>query len=228
MCKRIFDFICSLGCLIVLSPILFIFILLIWLEDRKSPFYIAPRVGLNGKMFKIIKLRTMVIDAEKYGVHSTAADDKRITRVGKILRKYKLDEMLQLVNVVKGEMSMVGPRPQVAWAVELYSEEEKKVLLNMRPGITDEASIKFRNEGEILKGSSDPDRDYFKKIHPEKMRLSMAYAKNMSLAVDLKILFRTFLCIFIKIYHDGRRKTSHMPTVTSLLFQVSVSGSMRA
>ena len=198
MCKRIFDFICSLGCLIVLSPILFISILLIWLEDRKSPFYIAPRVGLNGKMFKIIKLRTMVIDAEKYGVHSTAADDKRITRVGKILRKYKLDEMLQLVNVVKGEMSMVGPRPQVVWAVELYSEEEKKVLLNMRPGITDEASIKFRNEGEILKGSSDPDRDYFKKIHPEKMRLSMAYAKNMSLGVDLKILFRTFLCIFIK------------------------------
>ena len=198
MCKRIFDFICSLGCLIVLSPILFIFILLIWLEDRKSPFYIAPRIGLNGKMFKIIKLRTMVIDAEKYGVHSTAADDKRITRVGKILRKYKLDEMLQLVNVVKGEMSMVGPRPQVAWAVELYSEEEKKVLLNMRPGITDEASIKFRNEGEILKGSSDPDKDYFKKIHPEKMRLSMAYAKNMSLGVDIKILFRTLLYIFIK------------------------------
>ena len=198
MCKRIFDFICSLGCLIVLSPILFISILLIWLEDRKSPFYIAPRVGLNGKMFKIIKLRTMVIDAEKYGIHSTADDDNRITRVGKTLRKYKLDEMLQLVNVVKGEMSMVGPRPQVAWAVESYSEEEKKVLLNMRPGITDEASIKFRNEGEILKGSSDPDKDYFKKIHPEKMKLSMAYAKNMSLAVDLKILFRTFLCIFIK------------------------------
>ena len=198
MCKRIFDFICSLGCLIVLSPILFISILLIWLEDRKSPFYIAPRIGLNGKMFKIIKLRTMVIDAEKYGVHSTASDDNRITRVGKILRKYKLDEMLQLVNVVKGEMSMVGPRPQVAWAVESYSEEEKKVLLNMRPGITDEASIKFRNEGEILKGSSDPDKDYFKKIHPEKMRLSMAYAKNMSLGFDLKILFRTFLCIFIK------------------------------
>ena len=198
MCKRIFDFICSLGCIIVLSPIIFISILLIWLEDRKSPFYIAPRVGLNGKMFKIIKLRTMVIDAEKYGVYSTAADDNRITRVGKILRKYKLDEMLQLVNVVKGEMSMVGPRPQVAWAVKLYSEEEKKVLLKMRPGITDEASIKFRNEGEILKGSSDPDKDYFKKIHPEKMRLSMAYAKNMSLGVDLKILFRTFLCIFIK------------------------------
>ena len=198
MCKRIFDFICSLGCLIVLSPILFISILLIWLEDRKSPFYIAPRVGLNGKMFKIIKLRTMVIDAEKYGIHSTAADDNRITRVGKTLRKYKLDEILQLFNVIKGEMSMVGPRPQVAWAVESYSEEEKKVLLNMRPGITDEASIKFRNEGEILKGSSDPDKDYFKKIHPEKMRLSMAYAKNMSLAVDLKILFRTFLCIFIK------------------------------
>ena len=198
MCKRIFDFICSLGFIIVLSPIIFISILLIWLEDRKSPFYIAPRVGLNGKMFKIIKLRTMVIDAEKYGVHSTAADDKRITRVGKILRKYKLDEMLQLVNVVKGEMSMVGPRPQVAWAVESYSEEEKKVLLNMRPGITDEASIKFRNEGEILKGSSDPDKDYFKKIHPEKMRLSMAYAKKMSLGFDLKILFRTFLCIFIK------------------------------
>ena len=198
MCKRIFDFICSLGCLIVLSPILFISILLIWLEDRKSPFYIAPRVGLNGKMFKIIKLRTMVIDAEKYGVYSTTADDNRITRVGKILRKYKLDEMLQLINVVKGEMSMVGPRPQVAWAVESYSEEEKKVLLNMRPGITDEASIKFRNEEEILKGSSDPDKDYFKKIHPEKIRLSMAYAKNMSLGVDLKILFRTFLCIFIK------------------------------
>ena len=198
MCKRIFDFICSLGCLIVLSPILFISILLIWLEDRKSPFYIAPRVGLNGKMFKIIKLRTMVIDAEKYDVHSTAADDNRITRVGKSLRKYKLDEILQLVNVVKGEMSMVGPRPQVAWAVELYSEEEKQVLLNMRPGITDEASIKFRNEEEILKGSSDPDKDYFKKIHPEKMRLSMAYAKKMSLGVDLKILFRTFLCIFIK------------------------------
>ncbi|MEW6409354.1 MAG: sugar transferase [Nitrospirota bacterium] len=169
--------------------------ILIKKEDKGPVFYRGVRVGRYGKSFMIFKFRTMVINAEKIGGSSTADDDPRITRIGKFLRRYKLDELPQLINVLKGEMSLVGPRPQVPWAVELYSEEEK-LLLSIRPGITDYASIKFKNESEILKGSTEPDKDYLEKIAPEKLRLGLEYVKKKSLWVDLKIIFATIKALF--------------------------------
>ncbi|MBC8489109.1 MAG: sugar transferase [Bacteroidetes bacterium] len=194
MSKSIFDFIFSLIGLIVLSPILFLFILLIWLQDRHSPFYIAPRVGKNGKIFKIIKLRTMIIDADKYGVDSTSSDDTRITKVGHIIRKYKLDEFSQLWNVFIGQMSLVGPRPQVKRDVDNYTVSEKD-LLNVFPGITDFSSIVFADEGEILSNSQDPDLDYNQLIRPWKSRLALFYIKNQSMLLDVKLILLTIISI---------------------------------
>jgi lipopolysaccharide/colanic/teichoic acid biosynthesis glycosyltransferase len=142
----------------------------------------------------MLKFRTMVVNADKIGGSSTPDDDQRITRVGRFLRRYKLDELPQLINVVRGEMSLVGPRPQVKWAVDLYTPEERRVL-TVKPGITDYASLRFPNEGEILKGSTDPDRDYMEKIHPEKMRLSLEYIELRSMRVDIGIIFQTLLAI---------------------------------
>lgn len=139
----------------------------------------------------------MVVDAEKMGSSSTANDDPRITNIGRFLRKYKLDELPQLINVLKGDMSLVGPRPQVRWAVDLYTEEEK-TLLNVRPGITDYASLRFPNEGELLRGSIYPDRDYMEKIHPEKMQLSIKYINNMSLKTDLRIILMTIKTLLFR------------------------------
>jgi lipopolysaccharide/colanic/teichoic acid biosynthesis glycosyltransferase len=141
------------------------------------------------------KFRTMVLDADKLGGSSTPDNDPRITSVGKFLRRFKLDELPQLANVIKGEMSLVGPRPQVQWAVELYSAEERQVL-TVLPGITDYASVRFPNEGELLKGSSNPDRDYMEKIHPEKMRLSLEYVRNRSFLTDCKVIAETILAVF--------------------------------
>jgi lipopolysaccharide/colanic/teichoic acid biosynthesis glycosyltransferase len=139
----------------------------------------------------------MVVDAERLGSASTPGDDFRVTRVGDLLRQYKLDELPQLINVVRGEMSLVGPRPQVLWAVDRYTEAEKRIL-NVRPGITDAASIRFRNEGEILRGSADPDKDYFEKIHPEKMRLSLEYVRTQSFGLDCKILWQTIAAVLVR------------------------------
>jgi len=179
------------------TPILLILAILIKREDGGPVFYRGVRVGLHGNPFRIFKFRTMVVNAEKIGGSSTADDDPRITKIGKFIRKYKLDELPQLINVLKGEMSFVGPRPQVQWAVELYNEEEK-ILLSVRPGITDYASLKFKNEAEILKGSSNPDKDYLEKIAPEKTRLGLEYVRNSSLLLDVKIIFITIRAIFVK------------------------------
>ena len=149
---------------------------------------------MNGARFKMNKFRTMVINADKIGGSSTPEDDPRITRVGRFLRRYKLDELPQLINVFKGEMSFVGPRPQVKWAVDLYTPAER-LILTVRPGITDYASLRFPNEGEILKGSTDPDKDYMVKIHPEKMRLSLEYVRTRSMGLDIKIIFQTLAAI---------------------------------
>lgn len=174
-----------------MAPFLLVTSVLIKREDGGPIFYKGVRIGRFGKTFKMLKFRTMVTNAEQVGGTSTPEDDPRITRIGKFLRRYKLDELPQLINVLTGDMSFIGPRPQVPWAVELYSPEEKKVLLAIRPGISDYASIKFRNEGEILRGSKDPDKDYMEKIHPEKMRLAMKYAENASFKNDIEILFKT-------------------------------------
>jgi lipopolysaccharide/colanic/teichoic acid biosynthesis glycosyltransferase len=138
----------------------------------------------------------MVVNAETLGSVSTAEDDCRITRVGRILRKLKLDELPQLLNVLRGDMSLVGPRPQVLWAVEQYTAEERTIL-RVRPGITDPASVRFRNESEILRGSADPDKDYFEKIHPEKMRLSIEYVREQSFLLDCKIIVQTLLVVVV-------------------------------
>jgi len=193
--KHLFDFVSSLLGLAFFSLPILLISLLIKSEDGGPIFYRGVRVGRHGKQFRIFKFRTMVVDAEKMGASSTPEDDPRITKIGKFLRRYKLDEIPQLINVLKGEMSFVGPRPQVPWAVQLYNEEEKK-LLSVRPGITDYASIKFRNEGEILKNSKDPDRDYLEKIAPEKLNLGLEYVKNNNVWVDIKIIISTIRTIF--------------------------------
>ena len=192
--KKLFDFTLALIGLIVLSPLLVIMTIAIWLQDFKSPFYISYRVGKDEKIFKIIKLRSMVIGADKKGIDSTSVNDTRITRVGKIVRKYKLDEISQLVNVLKGDMSLVGPRPNVKRETDIYTTEEKK-LLEVKPGITDFASIVFADEGVILANQSDPDIAYNQLIRPGKSKLGLFYVKNQSLFLDLQILVLTLLTI---------------------------------
>jgi lipopolysaccharide/colanic/teichoic acid biosynthesis glycosyltransferase len=193
--KRAFDATAAGIGLIVLSPVLAFITLRIKTGSPGPILYRGKRVGLNGETFDMLKFRTMVINADQIGGSSTPEDDPRITSVGKMLRRYKLDELPQLINVLKGDMSFVGPRPQVKWAVDLYTPEEREIL-KVRPGITDEASLKFSNEAEILKGSKDPDKDYIEKIHPEKMRLSLEYVRSRSFSGDLSIIARTAGAIF--------------------------------
>ena len=192
--KRLFDILGSALGLCLLCPILLWVAWKIRRADKSPVFYRAIRVGRYGKPFRMFKFRTMVVDAERIGPSATSDDDQRITKVGKVLRKYKLDELSQLINVLVGDMSMVGPRPQVKWAVDLYSKEEK-VILNIRPGITDYASLIFSNEGEILNGSKNPDQDYLEKIHPIKTNLAMKYVQNHSLLVDIKIILKTIAVV---------------------------------
>jgi lipopolysaccharide/colanic/teichoic acid biosynthesis glycosyltransferase len=194
--KRLFDVLSSAMGLVVLAPVLAAVALAIKMESRGPVFYRGVRAGRHGKPFRIFKFRTMVVNAEALGSASTAEDDRRITRVGRILRKMKLDELPQLLNVLRGEMSLVGPRPQVTWAVEQYTAEERTIL-KVRPGITDPASVRFRNESEILRGSADPDKDYFEKIHPEKMRLSIEYVRKQSFLLDCKILLQTMMVVVV-------------------------------
>jgi lipopolysaccharide/colanic/teichoic acid biosynthesis glycosyltransferase len=188
--KRLFDILSSCAGLVLLSPILLFLSIAIKRHDKGPVLYRGVRVGRGGVLFKMFKFRTMVVNAEQLGGSSTADDDRRITTIGRFMRKYKLDELPQLINILRGEMSFVGPRPQVTWAVELYNTDQMR-LLSVRPGITDYASIKFRNEGELLKGSEDPDRDYLAKIAPEKLRLGLEYVDKMSLITDLRIILAT-------------------------------------
>ncbi|SRR6266550_3401984 len=195
MAKQAFDAVFSFIGLLLLSPLLLVIAVLIKLDSLGPVFYKGARVGLHNSPFKMYKFRTMIINADRIGGSSTPDDDPRLTRMGRFLRKYKLDEFPQLINVLKGEMSLVGPRPQVQWAVDLYTPEEREVL-SVRPGITDYASLHFPNEGEILKGSTDPDKDYMEKIHPKKMRLSLEYVRSRSFWVDLKVILQTIVAIF--------------------------------
>ncbi len=188
--KRLFDLTAAGTGLLLLSPALIVMAALIKRHDGGAVLYAGRRVGRNGVPFRMYKFRTMVLNADKIGGSSTPDDDPRITPIGKFLRRHKLDELPQLINVVKGDMSLVGPRPQVEWAVERYTPEQRQVL-SVPPGITDYASLRFPNEGELLKGSTDPDRDYMEKIHPEKMRLSLEYVRNRSLATDVKVIMQT-------------------------------------
>lgn len=192
MRKRLFDVIVAAVGLILLSPLLALLALLVRIDSPGPIFYRGARIGRGGKPFHIYKFRSMIPDAERRGGTTTSSDDARLTRVGRTLRKYKLDEIPQLINIVVGEMSLVGPRPQVAWAVERYRPEERAVL-GLRPGITDWASIRFHNEEELIRqsGITDPDAAYMALIHPEKMRLQLKYLRQRSFWVDLKILYQT-------------------------------------
>lgn len=193
--KRIFDIVASLVGLIILSPMLIIVSICIKLDSKGPIFFKQKRVGKNKKIFEIYKFRTMVTDAENLGKQITVGNDSRITKVGKFIRKCKLDEFPQLINVVKGEMSLVGPRPEVPRYVELYDEYQKQILL-VRPGITDYASIEFRNENEILENSINPEEIYIEEIMTRKIELNMKYIRNISLFEDIKMIIKTIYVIF--------------------------------
>jgi lipopolysaccharide/colanic/teichoic acid biosynthesis glycosyltransferase len=170
---------------------------LVWKQDKHSPFYVAPRVGKDGKPFKMVKLRSMVINADKSGVDSTSANDQRITKVGHFIRRYKLDELTQLWNVLIGDMSLVGPRPNVQRETDLYTPLERK-LLEVKPGITDFASIVFSDEGDILKDVADPDISYNQLIRPGKGYLGLFYIDNKSIWLDIRLCFYTVIAILSK------------------------------
>lgn len=196
MQKRIFDIAFSSIGLIFLSPFLLLIAILIKLESAGPVFYRGLRVGRHGNPFRIYKFRSMVQNADKLGASSTSNEDVRVTKVGRLIRKFKLDEFSQLINVILGDMSIVGPRPEVKKFVNMYTEEEKAIL-TLRPGITDWASIRFHNEGEIIEASgiADADEAYAKLIRPEKLRLQLKYVREHNLWIDIKIIAATLLTI---------------------------------
>lgn len=194
MSKRLLDIVVSLLGLVIASPILVPVMAAVWLQDFHSPFYVAPRMGKNGVPFRMVKLRSMVVNADKSGVDSTGSGDKRITGVGRLIRRYKLDELSQLWNVLRGDMSLVGPRPQVQRDAALYTEVENR-LLSVKPGITDISSIVFADEGDILKDKPDPDLAYNQLIRPWKSRLGLLYIDRQSLGLDLQLIYLTGLAI---------------------------------
>lgn len=193
--KRTFDLLISMGVLFLFSLILLLALIAVWSQDRKSPIYIANRVGINNSTFKMYKVRSMVINAEATKVDSTSANDLRITKVGKYIRKFKIDEITQLFNVFIGNMSLVGPRPNVRRDVLLYTEQEQK-LLTVKPGITDFASIVFSDEGEILSLHVDPDLAYNQIIRPTKSKLGLHYIQKANFSLDLSLILITLVVIF--------------------------------
>lgn len=196
MTKRIFDIFFSFLGILLLSPLFLAIFFLIKKESPGPVFYKGERVGKNGRTFRIFKFRTMVPNAENLGGPSTAGDDPRLLKIAPFLKKFQLDEIPQLINVLKGEMSLVGPRPEVEMYVDMMTEGEKRTILSVRPGMTDLASLWNFHEGEALRGAEDPEKEYMEKIRPEKIRLQKKYVENKSFFLDLKIIFKTFLKIF--------------------------------
>jgi lipopolysaccharide/colanic/teichoic acid biosynthesis glycosyltransferase len=192
--KRVLDCLVAGGAAILLSPVMLMVAWLIRREDGGPVMYRAPRVGRGGKSFKMLKFRTMVVNADKIGGSSTSDEDPRLTRIGRRLRRNKLDELPQLFNVINGDMSLVGPRPEVQEYVDLYTPEEMAIL-QVRPGITDWASLWNSDEGAILARYADPDAAYRDLIRPTKVRLQLEYVRRRSLSVDLNILAKTLLRI---------------------------------
>jgi lipopolysaccharide/colanic/teichoic acid biosynthesis glycosyltransferase len=192
--KRLFDLVFSILALVLASPLLIIVAALVFLYDFGSPLYIASRVGRGGRLFRMIKFRSMVVNADRTGVTSTSATDPRVTPVGQFVRKFKLDELVQLWNVLRGDMSFVGPRPNVPSGVSVYTPLEMR-LLDVVPGITDFASIVFADEGEILRGHADADAAYDQLIRPWKSQLGLFYVDNRALWVDLRLIALTIVAI---------------------------------
>ena len=192
--KRILDILCSFSVLVLLLPVWLVVALLIVLESRGGVFYVQKRVGKDNRDFNLYKFRTMRPDADSKGLLTVGARDSRITRVGYFLRKYKIDEFPQLLNILKGDMSIVGPRPEVRKYVDLYTPEQMRVL-TVRPGLTDYASIRYVNESEVLAASEDPERTYIEEVMPAKLALNLQYIENQSLKEDFKLIFKTFTAI---------------------------------
>ena len=193
---RLLDIIASACGLIVLSPLFIVLAVWIILDSKGSVFYKQVRVGRWGRDFHLYKFRSMRVGADKKGLITVGGKDNRITKVGYIIRKYKLDELPQLLNVLKGDMSLVGPRPEVRKYVDLYTEEQRKVL-SVRPGITDYASIEYVDENEILGKAEDPDKTYIEVIMPDKIKYNMKYINNRSVWEYLKVIFLTFKSIVV-------------------------------
>ncbi len=193
--KRLLDIAISLPALLILSPLLTLIAFLIWCGDGHSPWYRGVRIGRHGQSFRMLKFRSMRVDAWKTGVNSTSAGDPRITWAGRWLRRTKLDELPQFWNVLAGQMSLVGPRPQVPADAALYTNEEQGMLA-VSPGITDLASIVFSDEGEILRGAANPDLLYNQIIRPWKSRMALLYVRNRSVLVDVKILALSSISLF--------------------------------
>ena len=188
---RLFDIFFSALGLIILFPFFIVFYLLIRLESKGGAFYIQERIGKNGKPFGLYKFRSMRVGSDSEGLLTVGERDNRITRIGYILRKTKIDELPQLMNVLKGDMSLVGPRPEVRKYTDMYTEEQRKVLC-VRPGITDYASIEYVNENELLSTADDPERMYIEKVMPDKIKLNMKYLEHYTIGEYFKIIFLTF------------------------------------
>lgn len=187
---RLFDILFSLVGLVILSPVFIVIYILIRVESKGGGFYSQERVGKNGTTFKLLKFRSMRTGADKQGLITVGGHDSRITRMGYIIRKYKIDELPQLLNVLKGDMSLVGPRPEVRKYVDMYTDEQRRVL-SIKPGITDYASIEYSDENVILGQADDPDKVYVEQIMPDKIRLNMRYIENHNLMEYFKIIFLT-------------------------------------
>jgi len=202
--KRLLDLVVAVVGLVTLSPLLLVVAVLIRLGDGGPVFYRGVRVGRHGRSFRVFKFRTMRVDAEKIGGASTAADDPRVTRVGRWLRKWKIDELPELLNVVVGEMSVVGPRPEVERYVRLMSDEER-VILSVPPGLTDWATLWNSDEGAVLAGTANPERAYLEIIRPEKIRLQLEYVRRRSLWIDFVILLQTIRTVVLRTKPEALR-----------------------
>jgi lipopolysaccharide/colanic/teichoic acid biosynthesis glycosyltransferase len=197
MWKRVFDVMFSFAGLAISSPIFLLIFLVIKLNSRGPGFYLQERIGRHGKVFELFKFRTMHVHADRLDLITVGSRDPRITGIGFYLRKFKVDELPQLINVIKGDMSLVGPRPELKRFVDLYNVDQRKVL-SVRPGITDPASIKFRNENALLQGKDNPNQYYIDVIMPEKLATNLDYIEKRSFTFDLKLIFATILSIFSK------------------------------
>ena len=217
MIKRLFDIIVSGFFLIAFSPLLIVLALLVFLQDFNHPLYMPARVGLHGRIFTMFKMRSMVTNADSSGVDSTSSSDSRITPIGSFIRRFKIDELTQLINVFLGNMSLVGPRPNVQREVDLYTELEFG-LLSVKPGITDLSSIVFSDEGDILADFDDPDLAYNQYIRPYKSSLGLFYIKNSSFFLDLQILFLTLFASF--------NRNQALRLLTSLLVSLKAPDSL--
>ncbi|MDD2386989.1 MAG: sugar transferase [Bacteroidales bacterium] len=193
--KRVFDIVCSFLGLLALLPLFILISILIIIDSKGGIFFRQVRVGKNNKDFKILKFRTMRPNSDKSGLLTIGSKDNRVTKIGYFLRKYKLDELPQLINVFVGDMSFVGPRPEVRKYVDMYDQKQLKVL-SLRPGITDYASIEYSNENELLSKSDNPEQTYINEIMPAKLSLNLKYIKEKGIKTDIRLIFKTIAKIF--------------------------------